>query len=342
MPVTPDPWLNFYHNQTPGASAPMPSFEGVGFDDPFTAQLQGMLQGNIGRLSGPVTPSAEEQSLMAMLRGRMGGVSLPGLDTLEGYVDRMQDGSPAAEFLLNLAQRGAPQVNPTRMATQAGERVEATRQAAMERARGRASSRGITPASGIFEAETQELDSAYDSIREAAIRDAMIDAEKLAQNAYGLTTSAGSAAAGAESAHSGQLLSAINALLGGQQYGDSQTLGAAQLLGGMGAGFRGEQTANANQALALAGMLAELPERRLALAQSIMTGQPSNLNSIFGNLSQLVGLGQNQQGLWQQQQQFNAQQNGAFGNSMGSLLAMLLPMLMGGGGGGWQELHGPG
>ena len=283
------------------------------FDDPLTQQFEELSQGQINELSSPFQSSPQEQSFLDLLsqwsRNFMGGASFPGLDLLNEVVRagignaQTPLSTPALDQLMMVAQGGPRGPDVRKYLTSAGERVESARSAAKERALQRAASRGLGIGSGVIEGENQQLESQYDTLRSQAEREAAMNVEQIVQQRYGQSIQASAAAAaaegnklGLETQRLGLPASLANLLFQGQM-GSAGFNRQSQLAGINLAGLSAEQAralrleASQRQqaAVALAGMLAELPERRLRLAQGLPGG---DLNSLMGILLQLAGIGQ--------------------------------------------------
>lgn len=283
------------------------------FDDPLTQQFEQLTQGQINELSSPFQYSPQEQSFFDLLsqwsQNFLGGQSFPGLDLLTEVV-RAGIGSaetplstPALDQLMMVAAGGPKGPDVRKYLTSAGERVESARAAAKARALQRAASRGLGIGSGVIEGENQQLESQYDALRAQAEREAAMNVEQIVQQRYGQAIQAAAAAAaaegnklGLETQRLGLPASLANLLLQGQM-GSAAFNRQSQLAGINLAGLSAAQAQALRQealqrqqaAVALAGMLAELPERRFRLAQGLPSG---DLNALMGVLLRLAGLGQ--------------------------------------------------
>ena len=295
--VPPGGTTTIEHVPGPGTNVPGVDLENAlsGFDDPSTKYLTDFINKYLTELNAPLNdPSA--QQLADLLQGRIKALLQPTTNPdLEAYLKfarerlaQLQTGQPYTDAELQLLQ------------TQALEPIERDRAATKQRVAERMAARGITPDSPMFQSAMNQVDTAFDAMRaqvhgQIGLKGIDTSRENL-DKALGL----------------GSSLSDLNVTT--QQQAEQrarEALDTATALEGQQKQIRGETTSRRGQALAMASLLSELPEHRLQLANSILTGGQGP-ESIFNSLLGLVGIQQNQNAI-------NSQANNAFFSGLGAL-----------------------
>ena len=260
------------------------------FDDPSTQQLEQLIQAQLKAL--------EEQ------RGRQAGVDPYFRQQIQGAQQK------TAELMAFLQQRAASlQEDPYTGAewevlrTRALDPIEADRQAAQQRARGRIGNAGYDPTSGIAQDLLNQVDAGYDRNRAAAQNDL----------AYRSIAESRSREQEAQS-----LLGMLPEI---QRAGASGDLGLIQAL---------DAALNLprQQALPLASLQQDLPNRAMQQAMAAMGMGPSP-NDLFQQAMQMYQVGQQNQSNWW--------------GSLGQMMPWLFSGMGGGGGAtGQGAMAGPG
>ena len=220
--------------------------------------------------------------------------------------------------------------------TNALDPIEADRQAARQRALARVSDQGIDQGSGIAQALLQDVDRGFDQSRAGAQNDlAMARVEDrrgrdreifdiqgalqelltnrqltglgVADDYYGAMTGR----MGLNAQTRGTLADILPAR-------SQQQLGAAERLSGLSGSVRSEEEARRSAAIALQGLLAELPERRLQLALATL-GQGEAPGSMVNSLLNLAGMNNASQAM-------SYNQNANTWSGLSSLLGYLQPL----------------
>lgn len=186
--------------------------------------------------------------------------------------------------------------------------IEADRTAALQRALAQVSDRGMDPTSGIAQALQSEVNRGYDANRAKAQNDLALSRVATRAQRQGEAFDVETALA---NLLQDRQLTGLDILqnqsadqlerygLSAQSYGaladilpqrTAQQLSAAQTLSNLSGSVRSEEEARRATAIALQGILAELPERRLQLALATL-GQGEAPDSMVNSLLQLAGLG---------------------------------------------------
>ena len=211
--------------------------------------------------------------------------------------------------------------------------IERDRQAAIRNALARISNQGIDQTSGIAQALIADVNRGFDAsraeeqgrlgrqrveTRDARQREAFDVQTALANMLQGRQLTGvnllGEADATEQARRAGQAQT-FGAITDVQQARTQQQLAAANELSSLSGSVRGEEEARRAQAIALQGLLAELPERRLQLALATL-GQGEAPGSVMNSLLGLAGLGQ-------QQAQFQSTLNQNFWQGLASMLSGL-------------------
>jgi hypothetical protein len=214
--------------------------------------------------------------------------------------------------------------------------IERDRTAARDRALAEISARGFDPQSGIAQQMLREVDRAFDENRareqgnlgrarveqrmarqgEAfdaqTAMDALLNSRRTQRTDLAQTLADWTANRGERAAQLYGTLAEIPTARAQQQLQGAQTLDA------LSQSVRGEEQSRRSEALALQGLLAELPERRLQLALATL-GEGSTPESMMNSLAQLAGLSNQRQATSAAQSQANWTGIGSLASLIGSL-----------------------
>jgi len=282
-----------------------------GVEDPARQQYAGLLQQFVEMMS---TNDPALNDLIGSLQQLAGSTATPGLG--ESLATKLAPEymtldpaykASADAYLAKLA--GDPYTGAEWEAyrTQALDPIEADRTAAKQRALARLSQQGVDPSSGIGQALLAEVDRGFDAMRAGAQGDLAIkrveDRRERDQEIYEVYTALNALLTNRQLTGVDLGMSATDAqrgrlALGASTYGTladilparaAQQLGAAGQLSDLSGSVRGEEETRRSQAIALQGILAELPERRLQLALSTL-GQGESPGSMVSSLLGVGGL----------------------------------------------------
>ncbi len=220
--------------------------------------------------------------------------------------------------------------------TNALDPIEADRTAAIQRALGNLADRGLNMDSGISQALVGEVNQGFDANRARAQNDLALSRvnQRMARSgeAFDVQTALanmlqGRQLTGLDIARQATADTTGRMGLQAQTYGtladilpqrSQQQLGAAQSLSQLSGSVRGEEEARRQSAIALQGLLAEMPERRLQLALATL-GQGTAPESVINSLMQVAGMANQSQAL-------NNQASQQTWGGLGSLLGYLAPL----------------
>lgn len=214
--------------------------------------------------------------------------------------------------------------------------IERDRTAAIDRAMAEISRRGLDPSSGIAQQMLLEVNRQFDQARaqeqgamgrarveqrmqrqgeafdvQTAI-DALLNQRRTQRTSLAQNLADWTAGRGERAAELYGTLAEIPTVRAQQQLQGAQTLDA------LSQAVRGEEQSRRSEALALQGLLAELPERRLQLALATL-GQGSTPESLMASLTGLAGLANQRQATSAAQSQANWTGLGSLASILGSL-----------------------
>lgn len=307
--------------------------------DPALDQYARLMQGRIDDLQNPVASNWDRDRLLGYgrdLATNLATTPPPAnaeRDALLKYgrsAFSELGGDPYSQADLDLIQ--TQQIDP----------IERDRTSAKQRVIERLSQRGIGPDSGLYQSALLDVDRSFDALRAQAHgatalkaidkRDTnRAQAINLGQILSGVTDQTNADVLGRQYQAldlGGNLSSITDTMNEEQQQRARELLGNAQGLTGITQGLKGEQDRMRSEALSLASLLADLPERRLQLAQSVANGTPPP-EGLFNSFLNLLGIQQQGQ---QFQQQFQQGQTSQMQQGLGMLARTLAGIKWGGGG----------